>query len=388
MAKRILVIGSIRPPFADDGTEDPSQWKGTRFDDPETEEVASFRRACVALGRALAEDGWDFVVGTDDAIDADPWIVEGARTAPGRDPEITVVRPLSASVRLDRYLSKQWRFVEERASGSWWSVQVTQLRMADAVLLIGGRGSVRTVGNGAVLLQRTVLALPWFGRTSKEVFDELHSTHYGALGAALSDLQSPPPPDDSAATAGAAKAVAALTTLIGARAFRVSHQLYSPAVVGAMTFGVTALLLAAWVALFAYAPAGPVSYFGVLFVAAGLGLMLRGSLRVLENPKDVVSLRVFWAEVRIGFVLAFALALLFLVGAVTIVGDPSIVFGNGAAESRPAADGAKALFDGAFRRTAVTMTLLGLAGGLLIEKAAEAVRRALGGRLDAIGSGK
>jgi hypothetical protein len=72
------------------------------------------------------------------------------------------------------------------------------------------------------------------------------------------------------------------------------------------------------------------------------------------------------AEIVCGLLLAFGLALLFLVGAITIVGDPKGVFAQSGTD---------------FERTAVVMTLLGLAGGLVIEQAADALRRRFGARL-------
>jgi hypothetical protein len=101
------------------------------------------------------------------------------------------------------------------------------------------------------------------------------------------------------------------------------------------------------------------SFFGMLAVAGFLGTILRNNMRLVHDPTATFSSNELMIELGAGLILGFALALLYLVGAVTIDGNPRAVLTT---------------VEG-FQRVAVVMTLLGLGGGLMIEQAADRVRQ-------------
>jgi hypothetical protein len=130
--------------------------------------------------------------------------------------------------------------------------------------------------------------------------------------------------------------------------------------------------LGTWVFLFA----NPLnhalySFFAMLAVAGLLGTILRNNLRLIFDPTAIFAWNELFIEVGAGLLLGFALALLYLIGALTITGKTEAVL-----LPADAAD---------FQRVAVVMTLLGLGGGLMIEQAADRVRRWFTERLQADG---
>src|SRR5262249_10973427 len=123
----------------------------------------------------------------------------------------------------------------------------------------------------------------------------------------------------------AKEAVESLVRLHAQDVFRISrvHPLVAPSFVLAATL----MLFVAWVAVFAYPknfnetlrlPSdGPAHYFELLVLAALLGTTLRNSMRFVLDPAPEVDVRRLLAEFVCGILLAFGLALFFLVGAIT-----------------------------------------------------------------------
>jgi hypothetical protein len=102
------------------------------------------------------------------------------------------------------------------------------------------------------------------------------------------------------------------------------------------------------------------SFFIMLALAGFIGVMLRNNLRLISDPTAIFSWQELFIEIGAGLLLAFALGLFYLLGALTVTGKTQILI-----PSSTAAD---------FQRVAVVMTLLGVGGGLMIEKASERVR--------------
>jgi hypothetical protein len=99
----------------------------------------------------------------------------------------------------------------------------------------------------------------------------------------------------------------------------------------------------------------------MLAIAGILGTILRNNLRLIFDATAAFSWNELLIELGAGLLLGFALALLYLVGSLTITGKTESVLLPGT--------------PGDFQRVAVIMTLLGLGGGLMIEQAADRVRR-------------
>ncbi len=123
------------------------------------------------------------------------------------------------------------------------------------------------------------------------------------------------------------------------------------------------LLLTGWIALFVKPFHFTVSFFLLLGISALLGTGIRTSLSFLTEIRPPIPVRRLAAEGMLGLLLAFALALFYLLGAHTITGKPNFD---------------ELGVEGGFNRIAVNMSVLGLAAGFLLERATEQVMRRLG----------
>lgn len=314
---------------------------------------AEFREACRQIGAALAESGMGVVIASESLRVADRWVVEGVKEVADR-PTVILIRPNDYETPfLDGLAASKIKLISRRVRGSWLGGRVPLILEADAVLLIGGGKFTLNTGYMAAALEKPVLAVGSFGGAAKTLSNELQpyylelgpvSSDIGALGGRWSD-------------GCAALVVSALKELVRRGAFRTKPRLPFGLYMGLMM-----LCLATWVGMFNLHPQVlPYSYslFIILGVAGLLGTMLRNNLRLVFDPTARFSWNELVIEVGAGLLLAFALALLYLVGAVTIKGSAEVMFPTGAAE---------------FQRVAVVMTLLGLGGGLMIEQAADRVR--------------
>lgn len=315
----------------------------------------TFVEACRALGAALARADIEIVVGSDSANTADRYIVEGAATVEGRH-RVWILRPDSDETPFADQLaalSERIEFVHKRLRGSWSAGRVPQIQAADAVLLIGGAGGTLTTGYVAPALERLVLAIASFGGAADELWPHLEPYHNGLgdLSHHVGNLREHWQPEN------ADLAVRIIKELVRRRVFRRQPRL---------PLGIYAtfllLCLVGWVVLFTN-PLGHAAYsfFAMLAVAGFLGTILRNNLRLIFDPTATFSWNELLIEMGAGLLLGFALALLYLVGALTVTGKTAAVL---LPES-----------DGDFQRVAVVMTLLGLGGGLMIEQAADRVRR-------------
>jgi hypothetical protein len=328
-----------------------------------------YESTCHSLGKAIAERGMHIVIGSADPDTPDRWILEGAASA-GRKIRVWLVRPASEGPTDVGDLATRLDIVSKWVSGPWAAVSVAQLQRADAVLILGGRVHTRNLGYSGPTLGKAVLAIPWWGGAGQELWEALRETYSRVPSGADKMLAWSPK------TPGTEKdvndAVEALIRIQASRVFRLSRL--HPLVVPSLVLVGTLVLFISWVAVFAYPDeiqralklpqGGPGRFFELLALAALLGTTLRNSLRFVLDPAPEVDSRRLLAEFVCGILLAFGLALLFLVGAITISGTPVEVLQEGEQK-------------GGFERVAVVMTLLGLAGGLLIEQTADSLRRRL-----------
>jgi hypothetical protein len=206
-------------------------------------------------------------------------------------------------------------------------------------------------GYVAPALEKPVLAIASFGGPATDLWPELEPYYrrLGKLSESAGNFRERWQPGN------ADLGVRILQELVRRRVFKVQPRL---------PLGIYMILLVvclvSWVALFAH-PLSNVtfSFFAMLAVAGFLGTILRNNLRLVLDPTANFSWNELMIELGAGLVLGFALALFYLVGALTVTGDPATVL-----MPNPAS----------FQRVAVVMTLLGLWGGLMIEQAADRVR--------------
>lgn len=375
MPLKVLIVGSFQPEDAASDADSVTSRRTSRAQRDDLlarKDVAlrkeAFDAACREIGARLAERGDQIIVGSENPIDADPWVVAGAAQAKSTRSRVWVVQPARSGDDPYRDLRAQVDLVVKRLTGTWAAIQVSQIQLADAVIVIGGGYSTLTVGHAAPVLGRTMLALPWFGGAAYEVYDS-HRDIYSRLESPDNPLLGwsrtyAATPDD------VRSAIESLHLLHAQHVF--SLRRVNPLIPALAMLVGTVLLMTVWILVFGYPDVtlipidGPARFFTLLAISAFFGVSLRNSLRVVFDPSYSHNVRGILAEIVCGLLLAFGLALLFLVGAITIVGDPKGVFVQSGAD---------------FERTAVVMTLLGLAGGLMIEQAADALRRWFGARL-------
>lgn len=310
----------------------------------------AFAEACRQIGAKLAESGIGIVIGSERPRYADRHVLDGFAETGKLQPVVLIRADKEETTVIDGYAGSKISLTSRRVT-SWLAGRVPLLLKADAVLVIGGGERSASTAFMAVALEKPVLAVGSFGGSGEELSKEFEP-YYRNLGQVSEDIDAL----TRTWSKGNAKLVVdALKELVARGVFRTKPR--QPL---GIYMGLMMLCLATWVAIFntdrlAYS----YSLFIILGVAGLLGTMLRNNLRMVFDPTARFSWNELLIEVGAGLLLAFALALLYLVGAVTIKGSAEVMFPAGPAE---------------FQRVAVVMTLLGLGGGLMIEQAADRVR--------------
>jgi hypothetical protein len=313
-----------------------------------------FMAACRELGAALAQAGIDIVVGSDSTNAADRYVIEGMVTVAGRH-RVWMLRPdCGETLFADRLAEVGGRIevFQRRVRGSWSAGRVPQILAADAVLLIGGAGGTLTAGYVAPALERPVVAIASFGGAAAKLWPDLepYYNRLGELSHQVGNLRERWKPNN------AELAVRVIQELIKRRVFKTKPRLPIGIYMGCLV-----LCLIAWVYLFSNPLVhASYSFFSMLGLAGLLGTVLRNNLRMVFDPTATFSWNELLIEVGAGLLLGFSLALLYLVGSLTVTGKTEAILIPDSTE--------------AFQRVAVVMTLLGLGGGLMIEQAANRVR--------------
>lgn len=323
-----------------------------------------FVEACKQLGASLAKANHTIVVGSDREQTADRHVVFGANEVEGRH-KVLVIRPTSGATPFDgdRANLTKIDFSFRRSRGSWAVGRIYQIQEVDAVIMVGGGRGTAQVGYTAPALKKPVLAIAAFGGAARDTWDEYLEAEYAQLGffdhnffggklANLSERWDPSMADLVVSTTKA---------LVERNPYRLEKEMPQTVMVV-----LPVLLYGAWIGLFVNPIDGWMSecFFALLIVSALLGTGLRTALRVLREVRPRISVRRVLNEGVIGLLVAFGLSLLYLAGGVTITGGMKFV---------SVID--KDLLE--FQRIAVTMSILGFAAGLLIERAAEQLIRRL-----------
>jgi hypothetical protein len=331
---RILVVGSLRH----DGDEANKEL---------------FKEACRAIGRAFALAKIELVVGSDSPSTADRFIVEGASSVAGL-PTVWIIRSdFGPTPFSDDLFAERIRFRHKRVRGTWSVARVPQILESDGLVLVGGGRGTVSAGQIAPALNKPVLAIASFGGAAEEMWPLLEP-YYRNLGEVSGMIDSF---RERWRSENAELAVRAIQELVGRRVFDPRPRL-------PLGIFLTSLVvcLALWVVLFANPLSIQIySFFSMLALAGILGTILRTAMRLILDSTARFAWNQLMLELAAGLLLGFALALLYLLGAITITGSSEITM----VPCDPAS----------FRRIAVVMTLLGLGGGLALEQASDRVSR-------------
>lgn len=321
------------------------------------EEVQSqFEEACKQLGASLAKANHTIVVGSDGKTTADRHVVFGANEVEGRH-KVLIIRPTSGATPFeeDRAKLPKIDFSFRRSRGSWAVGRIYQIQEVDAVIMVGGGRGTAQVGYAAPALKKPVLAIAAFGGAARDTWDEFLEAEYNQLGffdynffgGKLANLKETWDPSMADLVVSATK------TLVERNPYR-SEKIMPQSVMVVLPV----LLYGLWISLFVNEIKSlmTVSVFVLLILSALLGTGLRTALRTLREVRPRISVRRVLNEGVIGLLVSFGLSLLYLAGGVTITGDMTFVSVSDPLE---------------FQRIALSMSILGFAAGLLIERAAE-----------------
>lgn len=317
-----------------------------------------FSQACKELGAALARERFEFVIGSSNVDTADRYVLEGAATAPGTH-RVWIYRPDKGDTpelpTCDPAVAK-FEVFYKRLRGPWAAGRLPQLQVADVVLLIGGGRGTAQVGYAAMALGKPTVSIGGFKGAAEELWPFLEPFYQrvGRLNDEIGNLREKWKPDYADLVVRVAR------ELVRKGAFRQRNTR-----VAILALVLNVLLFVSWVWFFVSPPfIWQGAIFALLAISAFLGTSLRVALRDVADPTEQKSIEVVIAELSAGLVLAFALAMLYLAGSFTFTG-----------KFQPFTDQSK-IDD--YQRVAVGLTLIGVAGGWLLEKVAERLSHALG----------
>ncbi len=319
-----------------------------------------FVSACKDLGASLAKAGHTIVVVSDAENTADRHVVFGANSS-GERAKVVIINPERGAAPFDRDREQLTNLdISYRVSRGPGAVgRIRQILEADGVITIGGGRGTAQLGYTAPALERPVLAIPAFGGASRDLWDEFVDQDLERL-----NFYRPSFLDGKVPTLSQQWDAPKADLVVEVMEELVKQNPYSKQriVPQAVIIIFQLLLLTGWIALFVKPFHFTVSFFLLLGISALLGTGIRTSLSFLTEIRPRIPVRRLAAEGMLGLLLAFALALFYLLGVHTVTGNPNYV-----TISKPED----------FHRIAVNMSLLGLAAGFLLERATEQVMRRL-----------
>jgi|GEM_PF-7037751 hypothetical protein len=368
---KILVVGSLH--------EKDSKGDPIPYDTPYANVKAQFDAACTALGSALAGRGHTVVVGVPywpmlkAGETAANYVIPGASAEPVRnnqphtvvfygpeEPEPFDDTPEVVSDSREDFKKLPNIRLIDKFSGRGPSKAKTIPNVADvdAVILLGGTEGTATIGYAAYSMKKPVIAVTGLKGAALEIYDDVLASDYRRyVGDDLTegDLRALSVnwglADNAKENREKAEEIVKVTEKLVKGYDAASKQGLSTL---RFTIGGLVLLLVAWLAFYLRPEVfgTTLTFFLLLYVAAGLG----AGLRILGAYKDNQITRLTWqwlsVELVIALIVAFGLALLYLIGSISFTGE--VVVLNTTAT------------DNTFSTIAVSMTLLGLAAGYLV----------------------
>ncbi|MDD9967098.1 MAG: hypothetical protein OXR73_12775 [Myxococcales bacterium] len=146
---KVLVTGSGRHLPSDDGGH---------------VDFEPLRQAAIELGAELARKGHEIAVGSDDPLDVDPYIVEGALQQGAQDISVKVPRGFPVPYENQPHVRKEWSEFPD------WDVSTMEaIDKIDAVVLMGGRQGVVLAGTSAWMMHKVVVPIGCFGGGAETV---------------------------------------------------------------------------------------------------------------------------------------------------------------------------------------------------------------------------
>ncbi|MGB0369803.1 MAG: hypothetical protein ACPGN3_00535 [Opitutales bacterium] len=316
----------------------------------------AFETTCREIGRVLAAQKAEIIVGNDKDSNADRYVCEGYCES-ASFAGLHIITSEVSNVPFQQYSEKSRVFTDIR-KGSWAAIRVQQVMECDIVLVIAGGMGTTLVAQTAVALEKPCLALPGLGGASGELFEELEKEYKEVfqLSPVLQSLR-------GAWNGNSAETVhRGLQILVQHNPFA-RDQLKSSAIF----LGLTVLFLIVWV-LMHIIDTGHYLFniLAMMSVSVLLGTILNFGMRRYHNAGIKFSFGAFLNHATISIVLGFGFTLLFLIGGLGINGDLTFL---------------ESLDEQGKIRVGVLMSTFGLASGFLLEASVKRLRSLLQGQL-------
>jgi hypothetical protein len=178
-ARKILFMGSLSTLNREDERE-------------LAEQELHFVRACMAMGALAAQRGHCLLLADDHRSSADYHVMQGVIAHAQQNPHavirVEVHRPEGAMPiyqGVPKNISVEHCFHPDAGSVSYGTLipNLAALEASDAVVLVGGRLTVKLIGEIALDKERPVLAIPSFGGTAAEIYEALKYAYKARLPA-------------------------------------------------------------------------------------------------------------------------------------------------------------------------------------------------------------
>ena len=378
---KILIIGSLRPP------ENPG-------DEPKEPFVSAnktrFQAACQALGTALTRKGHLVMVGVPDWPSLQrnetvaTFIIQGINKVALKDNKVPhpVIfygpqqrepvdkTPSGIPDSLQELKKLQNIKIKDKFTGKGTSKArvIPNITEVDAVMLISGREGTETIGYAAYSLGKPVIAIRSFEGAAETITTEVLLEDYNRFikqgGVTPDDLRSLEVDWEVDADKNLSKAEDIVNTcekLVKAygQSDRKTLSVLKWTIVGLV------VLLLGWVATYLSANQCTTgsqfcttfvmeSFFLLLYITALLGSGLRTLVQYQQNQITYLTFLGLSIDAAISMLVAFGLALVYLIGGITFTGKVVVLDNNNASQNI------------AFTTVAISMSLVGLAAGYLV----------------------
>jgi hypothetical protein len=161
LGKAELASAKPTPPGASRAPSQSPASDAARID----ESLETIRKAARELGIALRQAGHEIWIGSDDRLDVDPFVVDGALDQDSNASiHIRVPRGLAIPYDDKPSVNKQWGEFPD-----WDVTTMEAIEKVDAVVLLGGRLGVVHAGTSAWMMRKVVVPIGSFGGGAEKV---------------------------------------------------------------------------------------------------------------------------------------------------------------------------------------------------------------------------
>jgi hypothetical protein len=321
-----------------------------------SKQFGEFQRVCREIGSELAKCGHTVILGSDNNLTADLYVMEGIAKESLKTnvlvyyPEIND-QPVEGEENVVPFRDHDGRKqfpdfkLEYKAhSGTWAVAQVSAIKESDVIILIGGSLRCDLAGALAMLFKTPVLALRTFDGAAEKIWREnqLLYNQCGITGEEKTAI-------DTTWEVGSGSAVVKFAVKLYENnpLKKQSWKLVVPVLL------VVLVSLVVWIALFLRIQEDIYSLNWRAFALLGLSAILGICGRMLQSKQSLTPLRVL-QQLGLTLIVSFGFVMLYFVDSIALNGETK--------EISTTSD---------FRRITIIFSGIGLATGWMVEKAIE-----------------